>query len=276
MSILSDTRIGFVGAGTMAEAIIRGIVGQGLVEPSRIVAADPVAARREALAEHLGIVTTPHNAEAVRGADVVVLAVKPQVVREALSDVRGRVEGGALVISIIAGTPIAALRELCGAEAIVRVMPNTPAQIGEGMSVWTATPAVTDAQAEQVRAILQALGQEARVDHEGYVDMATALSGSGPAYVFLFIEGLIDAGVHMGLARPIAEQLALQTVRGAALYAQRSGLHPAVLRNMVTSPGGTTAEGLLALERGALRATVTEAVLASYRRARQLGGTDTE
>jgi len=274
MGVLSDASIAFIGAGTMAEAIIRGLLREGLIDPSRLTASDPLEERRTYLGEHLGIATTPDNASAAHGSDIVVLAIKPQVVPDALPQLRGHVRPGALVISIIAGTRIATLEALCGARAIVRVMPNTPAQIGEGMSVWTATHSVTDTQREQVRAILRALGREVAVDHEDYVDMATALSGSGPAYVFLFMEGLIDAGVHMGLPRPVAEELVIQTVRGAAIYAQQSGTHPAVLRNMVTSPGGTTAEGLLELERGALRATLTDAVLAAYRQARSLGGTE--
>ena len=174
-------------------------------------------------------------------------------------------------MSIIAGARIATLRQGLGAEAIVRIMPNTPGQVGEGIAVWTATPEASDEGLSLARAIIGALGEEIYVEDEDYLDMATAMSGSGPAYVFLFIEAMTDAGVHMGLSRPIAEKLALQTVKGSAAYAQQRGLHPAVLRNMVTSPGGTTAEALYEFERGGLRATVERAILAAYRRAQVLG-----
>ena len=149
-------------------------------------------------------------------------------------------------------------------------------QIGEGISVWTAAREVSQEQREQARAILSALGQEVYVEDEGYLDMATALSASGPAYVFLFIEALIDAGVQMGFPRRVAQKLVLQTVRGSAVFAQETGLHPAILRNMVTSPGGTTAEALYQLEKGGLRATVSRAVWAAYQKARHLGGAGTQ
>ena len=169
---------------------------------------------------------------------------------------------------------IGTLRAVLGERPVVRLMPNTPAQIGEGVSVWTATPDCTAEQRAQARAMFGALGEEVYVDDEAYLDMATALSGSGPGYVFLFIEALIDAGVRIGLARAVAEKLALQTVKGSALYAQRSGQHLAALRNAVTSPGGTTAAGLHQLERGGLRAAIEDAVAAAYERSRQLGGTE--
>ncbi len=276
MASLTESTIAFIGGGTMAEAFIRGILARGLTSAARITAAEPLPARRGYLATDLGIQVTDDNAAAVRTADIVVLAVKPQAATAALTPLRGALPGDALIISIMAGVRIAAIEALLGSPAIVRVMPNTPAQIGEGLSAWTRTSAVSDAQAEQARTILTALGEEIEVAGEDYVDMATALSGSGPAYVFLFIEALTDAGVQIGLARPVAEKMAIQTVRGSALYAQQSGLHPAILRNMVTSPGGTTAEGLFALERGGLRAALAEAVLASYRKAKKLGGNDGE
>lgn len=273
MQKLGASRLAFVGGGTMAEAIARGVIDQDLIAPDHIIASDPLEARRTHLAEELGICTTADNSEAVREADIVVLAIKPQVVKDALPALDGHLRDGALIISIIAGVRIATIQDLCGARAIVRVMPNTPAQIGEGMSVWLATAEVSPVQQDWACSILEALGEQVRVQDEGQIDMATAISGSGPAYVFLFIEALIDAGVQIGLSRPIAERLVLQTVRGSALFAQGSGEHPAVLRNMVTSPAGTTAEGLLALERGGLRAIVMEAALAAYRKAELLGGT---
>ena len=159
---------------------------------------------------------------------------------------------------------------MTGCDQIVRVMPNTPAQIGHGMSVWTATPEVTQPQRDMARRILAAMGRELEVHDENYIDMATALSGSGPGYVFLFLEAMIDAGVHVGIPRDQAELLARQTLLGAAALADQSNMHPAALRNMVTSPGGTTAEGIAALEDGGLRAAVTQAVIAAYRKSREL------
>ncbi len=275
MASLGNAHVTFIGGGTMAEALARGILGRRLAAPGQITVSEPLAERRAQLAEALGVVVAEENAEAARGADIVVLAVKPQVAGAAVPPLREALRREALVLSIMAGVRIGTLEGMLGPIALVRAMPNTPGQVGEGITAWTRTPAVTDAQAEQARTLLSALGDEVEVAGEDYVDMATALSGSGPAYVFLFLEALVDAGVQMGLARPVAERLALQTVRGAAVYAQQSPLHLAVLRNMVTSPGGTTAEGLFALEQGGLRASVTQAVLASYRKARKLGGMDT-
>jgi pyrroline-5-carboxylate reductase len=273
MSDITDTRIAFVGGGAMAEAFIGGLLAKGLAAPQRIVASDPVPDRRQHLAGSLGIRTIASNREAVEGAGIVVLAVKPQVVGCVLQDLAsGSLAADALLLTFIAGVRIATLRAALGERPVVRLMPNTPAQIGEGISAWTATPDCTEAQRAQARAMIGALGEEVYVEEEGYLDMATALSGSGPGYVFLFIEALIDAGVRIGLARAVAEKLVLQTVRGSALYAQRSGQHPAALRNAVTSPGGTTAEGLHQLERGGLRAAIEDAVAAAYQRARQLGG----
>ena len=273
MSDITDTRIAFVGGGAMAEAFIGGLLARGLAAPQRIVASDPVPERRQYLAGNLGIATTDSNRDAVRGADVVVFAVKPQVAGRVFEELAtADLAPDALLVTFIAGVRIAALRGALGDRPVVRLMPNTPAQIGEGASVWTATPDCSEAQRSRARAMIGALGEEVYVDDEAYLDMATALSGSGPGYVFLFIEALIDAGVRIGLTRPVAERLVLQTVKGSALYAQRSGQHPAALRNAVTSPGGTTAEGLHQLERGGLRSAVEDAVAAAYQRARQLGG----
>jgi pyrroline-5-carboxylate reductase len=236
---LPDTRIAFIGGGMMAEAMLRGILANHIAAPEALIASDPVAARREFLAQELGVGTTASNVEAVEGAQIVVFAVKPQVLGPVLKEMAARLTPNALVMSIVAGAKIADFSASLGVSAMVRIMPNTPGQIGEGISVWTATPATSAAQRQQAAQIIGALGQEIYVDDEDSLDKATALSGSGPAYVFLFIEALVDAGVHMGFARPIAEKLALQTVRGSAIYAQQTGLHPAVLRSRVTSPGGT-------------------------------------
>ncbi len=268
---LENVHITFVGGGIMAEAIIRGLLRRQLAMPQMIVVSDPVAERRAHLAESLNVRTTASNLEAVAEAQIIVLAIKPQVLGQVLAELKGKLPSEILLLSIIAGAKIETLRQGLGCASIVRIMPNTPGQVGEGISVWTATPETSAPRREQAREIVAALGEEVFVTDEHYLDMATALSGSGPAYVFLFIEALTDAGVQMGLPRAIAEKLALQTVKGSAIFAQQVGTHPAILRNMVTSPGGTTAAALYELEQGQLRATIARAVLAAFERAQYLG-----
>jgi pyrroline-5-carboxylate reductase len=276
MGALGDVSITFVGGGTMAEALIRGLLSKGLATESQITVSDPLQERRAHLSEQLGIRTCCSNVEAVAGAELVVLAIKPQALGEVLEELADRIDSSALLLTIVAGAKIDTIRSALGTGAIVRIMPNTPGQIGEGISVWTATGEVSPPQMEQAREIVRALGEQVHVEDEEYLDMATALSGSGPAYVFYFAEALIDAGVHLGFSRAVARKLVLQTVRGSAIFAQKTGLHPAVLRNMVTSPGGTTAAGLYQLDKGGLRAAVSRAVWAAYQKARYLGGLASE
>ncbi len=269
--MLKATGIAFVGSGVMAEAMIKGMLDRGLVTPEQIIASGPRPRRAEELHEHYGIKGTTDNRECVGDADLVVLSVKPQVLPAVLPELKDHIRPEALVMSIIAGARISSIRRGLNHGAIVRVMPNTPAQVGQGMSVWTATPEVTERQRAQAREVLRALGEELFVDDEGYLDMATALSGTGPAYVFLFMEALIDAGVHLGFSRRVAEQLVLQTMQGSITFARQSALHPAELRNMVTSPGGTSAEALYQLEKGGLRTVLSRAVWAAYQKSKYLG-----
>jgi pyrroline-5-carboxylate reductase len=221
-----------------------------------------------------GIQVTEDNVAAAGERDIVVLSVKPQFLGEVLDELccGATIKREALVLSIVAGATIARIAQGLEHQSIVRVMPNTPAQVGMGMSVWTATPETSDAQRAQAQTILGALGEELCVDHEDYLDMATALSGTGPAYVFLVMEALIDAGVHMGFSRRVSEQLVLQTMRGALEFARTSRRHPVELRNMVTSPGGTSAEALYQLEKGGLRTVISKAVWAAYQKSKYLGG----
>lgn len=269
--MLNDIRLSFIGTGVMAEAMIKGLLSRELISPDRIMGSDPHGQRGEELRRRYGICVTPNNSEAADFGDVVVLSVKPQVLPHVMPELLGHLSRQSLVLSIVAGARISAIRHGTGHPAIVRSMPNTPAQVGKGMTVWTATPAVQPRQREQTRAILGALGAELYVEDENYLDMATALSGTGPAYVFLFMEALIDAGVHLGFPRKVAEQLVLQTMEGAVEIAKRSELHPAQLRNMVTSPGGTSAEALYELEKGAMRTVLSKAVWAAYRKSKYLG-----
>ena len=263
--------IGIIGGGAMGEAIVAAMTRGGVAEAARIAVADIATARLAYLEKTYGVRQAGSNPDAARGADYLILAVKPQDFEKAASDMRAALPPGAVVLSIMAGITLGQLTDLFGHDAIVRAMPNTPAQIGEGMTVWTATAGVSTAGREGARRIFGALGKEAFVPEERYLDMATGLSGSGPGFVFLFIEALIDAGVLIGLGRDLATTMALQTVLGSARYAQETGRHVAELRGMVTSPGGTTAEGLRALEAGGLRAAVTEAVVAAYAKSRAMG-----
>jgi pyrroline-5-carboxylate reductase len=176
-----------------------------------------------------------------------------------------------LVISIVAGARLEAIASELLHPAIVRAMPNTPAQIGQGMTAWTATAEVSPAQHDQVRAMLAALGRELYVESERMIDMATALSATGPTYIFLVMEALVDAGVHMGFSRHVAQELVLQTMLGSVLFAQESRKHPAELRNMVTSPGGTSAEAIYQMEKGSLRTVLSKAVYAAFNKAVELG-----
>lgn len=263
--------VAFVGGGTMAEALVARLLQQGRYQPCQVRVGEPLEERRTMLRERYGVQGFADNCEAVRDALLVILAVKPQVLDAVLDGLKGAIASDALVLSIVAGATIDRISARLGVSAVVRAMPNTPGQVGEGATAWVATSAITENQRGLARDILGALGLEIEVGDERYLDMATALSGSGPAYVFLFIEALVEAGVRMGFARPIAEQLALQTVRGSASYAQQVGLSAADLRARVTSPGGTTAEALYHLEKGGFRAAVLDAVQAAYRRAQELG-----
>lgn len=268
---LAELSFAFLGAGMMGEAMIAGLLKQRLVAPGRIVATARRGERRDELAARHGIRATGDNRAAAEGADVVVFSLKPQTLPKVLPLLSGALRPDALALSIVAGATLRSFEEGLAHGAVVRAIPNTPSQIDEGMTVWTATAAATEPQRRTAAAILAALGREHFVDDEKYLDMATALSGTGPAFCFLFAEALIDAGVHLGFSRRVAEELVLQTLHGSVLFAMQSGRHLAELRNMVTSPGGTSAEALHALERGGLRTVVADGVWAAYRRTRELG-----
>jgi pyrroline-5-carboxylate reductase len=271
MSSLAGASIATVGSGVMAEAIIAGLLRRNLVEPSRVVASHPRGDRREALERAHGIRTVDSNAQAIEGADIVLLGIKPQMLGRVGREIRGRLRPGQLVISILAGATTRALTGHLGHDQVVRSMPNTPAQLGKGITVWYATPETSPVQREQAATLLSALGHQIEVDDERLVAMATAVSGTGPTYVFLVMEALIDAAVHLGFARHVAHDLVIETLEGSTLFAKQSGMHPAELRNMVTSPGGTSAAALHELESGRLRTVLSEAVWAAFRRTVELG-----
>lgn len=271
--MFDQRKIAVIGPGVMAEAMLAGLIRQGVAGAQALTAAGPRLERLQELSGKYGINTTTDNAEAARQADVVVLAVKPQRLEKVMEGLRGELNKDSLLLSIIAGASIGKLSHGIQHEVIVRSMPNTPGQIGKGITVWTAAPAVSQDQKAMARLILSALGEDVFVEEESYLDMATALSGTGPAYVFLFMEALVDAGVHMGFPRRIAEQLVAGTVRGSVDFysTHEDHVHLARLRNQVTSPGGTTAAALYFLEKAGFRTALSRAVWAAYERSLELG-----
>ena len=271
MSPLAQRTIATVGSGVMAEGIIAGMLRGRLVEPGQVIASHPRAERRDQLAEAHGIRTAASNLEAIDGADVIILAIKPQMLGRVGREIGQHLQPGQLVLSVLAGATTKALTTALNHDQVVRSMPNTPARLGKGMTVWFATPQVTAEQRAQAAALLGALGAQLEVDDEKLVAMATAVSGTGPTYVFLVMEALIDAAVHLGFPRHMAHDLVIETLEGSTLFAKQSGMHPAELRNMVTSPGGTSAAALHELESGRLRTVLSEAVWAAFRRTVELG-----
>ena len=268
---MTDKAFCVVGGGVMGQTICRSLIGGGLAAAGAIAVCEVAAPRRETLQRDLGVAATGDAVAAADGAPVVVLAVKPQDFPAVGGALQGLILPEQLVVSIMAGVTMRTLRERLGHRAVVRAMPNTPAQIGQGLTAWTPSPEVTEAQRELVGRMLDTLGRAILVPDERHIDMATAVSGSGPGFFFLFLESLIDGAVQIGMRRETATELVYQTALGSAAFAQESGLHPAVLRDMVTSPGGTTSEGLRAMEEKGVRAGTMEAIIAAYRRTRELG-----
>ena len=264
-------RVGIVGAGVMAEAIIGGLLADRAVAANALVASHPRRDRRDALAERHGIRPVARNRDALADADVVVLAVKPQMLGRVMPELRGQLAAEQVVVSIVAGATIRTLVDGLQHAAVVRAMPNTPSQIRRGISVWSPSEACTARQRDLARGVLKALGDEREVADETFVAMATALSGTGPTYLFSVMEALIDAGVHMGFPRELAHDLVVETLIGSAEFALRSEMHPAQLRNAVTSPGGTSAAAIYELEKGRIRTVFSDAVWAAYRRTLELG-----
>ena len=255
----------------MAEAILKGVLAAGLTSPNEVSVGEPVADRRAYLEQNYRIRVEQSNLDAARDAELVLLAIKPQDLPAVSGQLKGQLQSGQSVLSIIAGTKMSSLVQGLGHPAVIRVMPNTPAQIGQGVSLWTCTDQVESPAREMTKSILGTVGIEIYVDDEKYLDMATALSGSGPAYVFLVIEAMIDAGVYVGLPRDIARTVALQTIYGSTKLVMETGKHPAQLKDMVVSPGGTTAEGLQVLERMGVPGAFVEAVNAAYQKSIKLG-----
>jgi pyrroline-5-carboxylate reductase len=263
-------RVAIIGGGVMGEALTAALLTKGVAQPSHVAVCDVLEQRRQHLASTYGVAVHQEAAAVLEGAHIAVLAVKPQEFPALATSLRGRLSPGQTVLSIMAGVPMASLMQGLGHEKVVRAMPNTPAQIGAGATVWVASPKVGPQEKEEVRRVLGALGLEMEVEHEKYVDMATAVSGSGPGFVFLLLEAFVEGAVAIGMPRAMAVQLVLQTFVGSVRYAQQTGRHLAELRAQVTSPGGTTAAGILALEKAAVRGAIMEAIQSAYRKAREL------
>lgn len=264
-------RVGIIGAGVMAEAMVAGLLADGRVAAERLVASHPRAERREVLVQRFAISMVGGNAQAAEGSDVVVLAVKPQMLPRVMSELAEAISGDQVVVSIVAGARLGTLARGLRHAAVVRAMPNTPSQIRQGISVWVASPSCSPEQRARARGVLASLGHEREVQDEEFVAMATALSGTGPTYLFAVMEALVDAGVHLGFPRELAHDLVAETLVGSSEYARHTGLHPAQLRNAVTSPGGTSAAAIYELEKGRLRTVFSDAVWSAYRRTLELG-----
>ncbi|MDD5287844.1 MAG: pyrroline-5-carboxylate reductase [Dehalococcoidales bacterium] len=265
-------KIAFIGGGNMGEAMLATMMGKKLAVAGDITVSDVSETRRVYLSQKYGVKTLADNRQTVTGQDVVVFAIKPQMLAAVMAELKGRLKPEQLALSIIAGARIDTIRQGLNHKSIVRSMPNTPAQIGEGVTVWTATAEVTEPQKKSAGKILGAMGKEFYAGDESFLDMATAVSGSGPAYLFYYVESMIAAGIKIGFSPEMAKELVIGTVLGVAHLIQQSGKEPAELRRMVTSPGGTTAEAIRKFEESGFTDLIYQAVKAAYEKAKQLGG----
>ena len=258
-------KVSFIGGGVMAEAIIASAIDKLVLQPTEIMVSDPLESRRSHLIGKYSVNTVSENHKAIENANLIVLAMKPQDLGAVADSLKSYLQDDQVILSIAAGVTLNSLENGLAHNRIVRAMPNTPAQIGAGITVWTTSSNVSKDDMEITQSILSSIGKEIYVSEEKYLDMATAVSGSGPGYVFLIMEAFIDAGVNLGLSRVIAEELVIETFLGSATLARESDNHLSTLRNMVTSPGGTTAEGLMALEESGLRWALASGVIAAMK-----------
>ena len=273
---LSNTKLAFIGCGVMAESMIAGLLRKNLIAPEQIAASHPRLNRRNDLAAKYGIEVYESNVEAIDKIredenSIVALCVKPQRLNGVLVELKDAVLENQIVLSIVAGARVETISGALENEKIVRAMPNTPAQIGAGITAWTCTEAISDAERAIVKTLLAALGKDLHVETENMIDMATSLSATGPTYIFMVMEALTDAGVHLGFSREMAKELVQETMLGSVLFAMESHKHPAELRNMVTSPGGTSADAIYQMEKGGLRTVLSKAVYSAYQKAVALG-----
>ena len=273
--MLTNKKLGFIGGGNMAEALVKGLVATPSIEADNIILSDPVTERLEYLQNEYSVKTTINNRELVKISDILIVAVKPQVIKGVLAEVADLLDSNKLIISVVAGLPISFIENILDPSgekkiSVARTMPNTPALVQEGMTAICFSSQVSKVNVEVAQYIFKAIGETVTID-ENSIDAVTGLSGSGPAYILMVIEALSDAGVKVGLSREISNKLTMQTVLGTAKLVRDSGKHPGELKDMVTSPGGTTIAGLHKLEAGGLRNTLINAVEAATKRSKELG-----
>eukprot|EP00045_Choanoeca_perplexa_P004657 m.39656 g.39656 ORF g.39656 m.39656 type:complete len:377 (+) comp12690_c0_seq1:72-1202(+) len=273
-SVFDGKHVAIVGAGAMAQAMMAGLLRSQVLRTDQITVTDIHQRRLDLFHEKYGVKTTTNNVDAVEQADLIVLAIKPQSLRAFADDVASHVHDDDLVISIMAGCTIATLQQTLKCEHVVRSMPNTPAMVGNSMTVWTCPEETSQEHRDMTSCFVRGFGKELFVGEERYMDMVTALSGTGPAYFSLIMEAMIDSGVHLGLPRNMAKQLVVETLFGTVTLARETDQHPALLRESITSPGGTSAAALHACERGNLRSVLSDSVWAAYRRSLEMGGMD--
>lgn len=267
-------RITFIGGGTMAGAIISGLLSKNVASTGDITIGEPSEKRRTLLSGQYGIVATSNNIEAIAKAEIVVLSVKPQMLPDVLKQMHGHLIDSQTILSIVAGTKINTIQKLLNNVPTIRVMPNTPSQISEGISVWTCSGNVSADVRKFAKSMLEGIGKEIYVPDETYIDMATALSASGPAYVFTFIEALVAGGQSVGLPKDMALTLALQTVLGSVKLVKEANKDPSDLRNMVATPGGTTVEGIKVLDEFGFQQIIINAIRAAHKKSLELGKDD--
>lgn len=271
MKPLQGKKLAVIGSGNMAGAMIGALLKKNELSPDQITASDPYPEQQKIIADKYGVNVSGKNRQVVKSADIIILSVKPQVLPSVLSELKGKIPSSSLVFSIVAGMPISTIQKGLSHKAVIRSMPNTPAQISAGMTVWTGSEDVSESQKSEARVILEAMGKELYVEQEDSLNMATAVSGTGPTYVFLLAEALVDAAVHLGFSRRDGRMIVLETIKGSVEFALQSDLHLAELRNMVTSPGGTSAEAIYQLEKGGMRTILSKAVWAAYQKSQLLG-----
>lgn len=267
---MSTEKLGFIGVGNMGEALLRGVIGSGLIQPDNILASDVDTEKLNNLADELGITVAETNCELVKEADIILVIVKPNIIKTVLSEISHCLMPPKWCISIAAGVSTSIIEEILqSGTPVVRVMPNTPAMVYEGMATICAGKHAEEEHVQRTQELLQAVGK-AIIVKEYLMDATTALGGSGPAFIFLIIEALTDAGVQLGLSNKDATTIAAQMVLGAAKMVISTDEHPAALKNKVTSPGGTTAAGLYQLEHSGVRSAIIDAVVAATTRSREL------
>jgi pyrroline-5-carboxylate reductase len=258
--------ISFIGTGIMASSIIKCITEKGLYRKEEITGSGPRLKSLEEVKKRFGINITQKNTDAAKFGDIIILSIKPQVFQAIAKEIKDSINDNQMIVSIMAGVDIETLQRELLHKKIVRAMPNTPAQISEGMTIWTSTKEIKENEKDEVKKIFSSMGKELYFEEEQYVDMATALTGTGPAYVFLFLEAMIAAGVHLGFSRRDARELVYQTTLGSVLFAINSEKHTSELRDMVTSPGGTSADALYEMEKGSFRTIIEKAVYSAFKR----------